>query len=55
MDELKEKLGNTPSEEKINAEINLLKQKSREMKEKTAEIKDRLELLLRESEKLKSR
>lgn len=54
MKELEQKLGHTPSESELAVEIEALKQRSREMKEKAGDTKTRLDQLVLELEKIKN-
>ena len=54
MKELEQKLGHTPSESELTVEIEVLKQRSREMKEKAGDTKTRLDQLVLELEKIKN-
>ena len=55
MKELEKKLGHTPTEQEIREEITLLRNRSKEMREKAAETAARLEELLKEARKIKNK
>ncbi|MBL7712590.1 MAG: hypothetical protein JNL13_09010 [Chitinophagaceae bacterium] len=55
MKEPEQKLGYTPGESELAAEIEALKQRSRDMKEKAGSTRTRLDQLVSELEKIKSK
>ena len=55
MKEPEQKLGYTPGESELAAEIEALKQRSRDMKEKAGSTRTRLDQLVSELERIKSK